>query len=424
MKRQQAPLLIVSPSFFLLSVLRSGRGPGILFRAVELCIRVSNRPFLFESPSPVRQLQTFVRGFIRRAACITLAISVLAVVPRPGHAQATAGFEALFYMTNSEASFRSFRDHADQISIVGPQVFSVKGDGIVWGQVDPRVLELAREHGVKVMPLVHNPGFNQQAVHELLNDPEARARAVAALVDLARRHDFYGWQFDFENIHISDRELLTEFYHEAGTALHGKGFRLSIAVVPTSGKAGSTPFHRYMEANWRGSFDLKALAEIGDFISLMTYAQHGTATPPGPVAGLPWVREMLDYALAQGVPPEKLSLGIPTYSGYWYPTYSESEGAHTTGAEIHYDRAMGLIQRQGAELRWLPEQGCHYAFWENTGTFEYLFLEDYRSFRTKLDLFESYEGLRGISVWVLGAEDSGIWDVLRERAEGNHRTNR
>ena len=35
----------------------------------------------------------------------------------------------------------------------------------------------------------------------------------------------------------------------------------------------------------------------GDFISWMTYAQHAGGTTPGPVAGLPWMREMMDWVL-------------------------------------------------------------------------------------------------------------------------------
>lgn len=323
--------------------------------------------------------------------------------------------ETLFYMTNDSASVASFARHAEQISIVGPQVFAVEGDGVVRGEVDPGVLDLARAHGVRVMPLIHNPGFDQAMIHELLNDAAARARTVASMVQLGTEYGFWGWQFDFENMHESDRDRLTAFYREAARAFRPHGLTLSIAVVPGQATSDSTPFHAYMQANWRGSFDLPALAEIGDFVSFMTYAQHGTATPPGPVAGLSWVRAMLDYALAAGVPPEKLSLGIPAYSGYWYPAHTEERGAHGAGAEIHFDRAMELLATHGATLRWLPDEGVHYAFWPNAGTFEWIFLEDRRSFERKVELFESYPGLRGVSVWVLGAEDPAIWEVVRER---------
>ncbi len=170
-----------------------------------------------------------------------------------------------------------------------------------------------------------------------------------------------------------------------------------------------------MRANWRGSFDLAALAAAGDFLSLMTYAQHGGVTTPGPVAALPWMERMLAYALEQGVPPEKISLGLPTYSGYWYPDYAEDRGAAVRGAEVHYDRARGLLERHGIEARWLPDLGTSMAFWANAGVFEWLFLEDRRSFAAKLELVGRHPALRGISVWVLGAEDPAVWELLPPR---------
>ena len=114
------------------------------------------------------------------------------------------------------------------------------------------------------------------------------------MVELAQRHGYWGWQFDFENFHITDRDAMTQYYREAADALHANGFTISIAVVPTLGTAGRSPFHRYMEANWRGTFDLRAIAGVSDFISYMTYAQHGGPTTPGPIAGLPWMRATLE----------------------------------------------------------------------------------------------------------------------------------
>lgn len=64
-------------------------------------------------------------------------------------------------------------------------------------------------------------------------------------------------------------------------------------------------------------------------------------------------------------------------------------------------------------MTWLEEQGVYYTWWENSGTFEWVFLENARTFETKLGLLDEYPGLRGISVWVLSAEDPGTWDTLR-----------
>ena len=51
----------------------------------------------------------------------------------------------------------------------------------------------------------------------------------------------------------------------------------------------------------------------------MTYAQHTGGSSPGPVAGYPWMQACLEYLLALGVPPGKISLGLAGYSDWWYP---------------------------------------------------------------------------------------------------------
>jgi spore germination protein len=359
----------------------------------------------------------------RSALAATLLLAAGLTAPAAVEAQKPTRAETLFYLTDSDEGFASFRDHIDAISIVGPQAFAVDSDGVVWGEVDPRVLALARQHNVKVMPLVVNPGFDQAQVHALLNDPQARARAAATFVELGKRHGFYGWQFDLEDIHLTDRDSLTAFYRQTAEALHAAGMKLSIAVVPWDGRVGSTRWHRYMRANWREAYDLAALAGIGDFISLMTYSEHNSGTPPGPVAGLPWMRSDLEYTLSLGVSPDRISLGVPTYSAHWQPGYqpgaSGTGGLHPTAREIPYARAMSLLSRYGVERQWLAKQGVYYAFWDHDGAFEYVFLEERRSFGEKLDLVRE-KGLRGISVWVLGDEDPGTWKVLSERLDVVH----
>jgi len=127
------------------------------------------------------------------------------------------------------------------------------------------------------------------------------------------------------------------------------------------------------------------------------------------------VRRMLDYALARGVPPEKISIGIPTYSIWWLPVHSEDLGARVAGREIAHARALEAMGEGAPAPVWLPEVGAQYTFWANEGIYEWLFLEDARTLESKLDLFGEYPGLRGISAWVLGAEDPAIWEVLDRR---------
>ncbi len=339
---------------------------------------------------------------------------VLSASAVPAETAAAQQPERLFYAVDTEESFRSFRENVEKIDIVAPSAYRVDEDGIVWGEVDPRVLRLAREHGVEVVPLILNPGFDQEMLSALLANPEARARAVASMVELCRRHGFAGIQFDFENLSVNDRDAFTSFYREAAEALRAEGFGISIAVVHRPDVLpGPTRYHKWLFKNWRAGYDLRALGEIGDFISLMSYSQHTRRTPPGPQAGVPWVREVVEYFL-EHMPPEKLSMGIPLSSQHWYTSQEDRiqpEMARSYSEGISHQRALALVERHGAELQWSEEHQVPYAFYANGGTFEWIFAEDARSFRAKLDLVEEY-GLRGFSAWVLGPEDAEIWDAL------------
>jgi spore germination protein YaaH len=322
--------------------------------------------------------------------------------------------DRLFYVVDTEASFESLTRHIDQISIVAPIAYNVDEHGVIWGGVDPRVLDLARESNVPVMPLIHNPGFNQEMLTGLLESKAARERAIATLVSECRRYGYLGIQFDFENLHVTDRDRFTQFYKETAKALHAEGFQLSIAVVHRPDEyPGRTQYLKWLFENWRAGYDLKALADAGDFISVMTYSQHTRRTPPGPNAGIPWVMDNIEYFLLY-VPPSKLSLGIPVVSQHW-TTEQDSERYHVNARSwsraLKHDDAMALIGRYGAETQWVEDQGVSFTFFENGGVFEWLFLEDARSFRRKLDLVEQND-LRGFSVWVLGHEDPEIWDLL------------
>jgi spore germination protein YaaH len=346
----------------------------------------------------------------RGLAALALASFVCAIgVPRAS-AQAV---EAIWYSVDREESTQSFLAHADRISIVAPQVFSIDSLGVIWGSVDPRMVARAREKGVKVVPLVTNPGFDQPTIHRILNTPDVRQRAITNLAALCRDHHFDGIQFDIENVNVADRDAFTSFVRESAAALHRVGCSASAAVVPrASDFAGPTSWHRWIYENWRGVYDYKALADALDFLSFMTYAQHTGGTPPGPVAGYAWMEAALKYVLSLGVPPTKLSLGIPSYSDWWYPAYQPPAGASMRGNDISYATAIGLLGRHGVSATWDDHDKSAYALWSNDGVNEFLWIEDARSFAAKLALVRQYR-LRGYSVWVLGTEDPKVWSVVR-----------
>jgi spore germination protein YaaH len=325
--------------------------------------------------------------------------------------------EALWYL-RGEKSIQSFLAHADQIAIVAPQVFSLDSTGRIRGRVDPRVIATARAKGVKLMPLVMNPGFDQRSFHRVLNNRRIRARALRSIAALCRENRFDGIQFDFENFHVKERDAFTAFTRQAVDAVHKAGCMLSAAVVPRlNDDPGTNSYDRWIYDNWRGAFDYKALADTLDFISYMTYAQHTGGSPPGPVAGYPWVKGCLEFLLSLGVSPAKISLGLGSYSDWWYPTYDDKYGSRLRGTDVSYERAIALLDSNHVRPTWDDVQKAPFVMWESRGVFHHAWLEDARAFMAKLELARTHR-LRGYSVWVLGAEDPRVWEALPNARAG------
>ena len=323
--------------------------------------------------------------------------------------------EQLFYYVDREDSYNDFLSHIRQITVVAPDVYGVDDQGIVWGAVDPMVVALARKNNVRVMPVLANRPFNKDLLHKMLSSAEARARTIASMVAIANAGDFWGLQIDFENVSIEDRDALTSWYQDAAKAMHQAGKIISIAVVHRPEEvAGGTPYQAWMMEDWRGGYDLKALADAGDFVTVMTYSQHTRRTPPGPSAALPWATQVVDYFL-KFMPAEKLSLGIGSGGMHWYTSQEDRitpELARSYADGYTYQWAQHVAQRNNAKWLWDDTQKMTYTYYPVAGTFEYIFLEDARAFAAKMDLMRQ-KNLRGFSLWVLGPEDPGIWSLLK-----------
>lgn len=285
--------------------------------------------------------------------------------------------------------------------------------GALRGKIDQRAIDKASEKGVRLVPLVMNPGFDQPMMHHILTTPGPRLNAIRSMTALCRDNKFAGIQFDIENVHVRLKKEFTAFAKETADSLHAIGCTLSAAVVPRLNEdRGRTSYDQWIFDNWRGVYDYKALADVMDFISYMTYAQHTGNSPAGPVAGYRWTEDCLKYVLSLGVPPSKISLGLASYSDYWYPAYDSVAGPRMRGDDVSYSRAMALLKPHGITPKWDEQDKAWRAEWSESGVMHSLWIEDSRAFMAKLDLVKKYN-LRGYSVWVLGTEDPKVWEALR-----------
>ncbi len=310
----------------------------------------------------------------------------------------------------SDQTVKSLTQHPKLINILISQSYDAESDGSLTGKINPQLLQYAKKNNINFFALVTNAAFDQEKVHQLLTTPAAQQKLIAALVTDCKKYQLKGFQFDFEHIHVNDKNLFTSFIQSAASALQKQGCAVSVAIVPrTSDGPGDSDFLKQKFENWTGVYDYKELGKAVNFVSLMAYDQHTGSTPPGPVAGYDWVESNIKYALKY-IPANKISLGIPTYSDHWYTSKFEDR-VQAIVEQISYLDVQHLVNQYKAKFIWDDKQRVHYTFYPNNELNEYIFIEDATSFRDKVNLAKKYK-LRGISVWRIGTEDPVIWKII------------
>ncbi len=349
-----------------------------------------------------------------------------------------ARITTLMYLVRRPDALASFREHARDISIVAPQVFTMDAEGFVGGEVPAEVLEVARRQHVAVMPLVTNLRFNQPLMHTVLDSATARQRAIRYLLYYALRDGYLGFQFDFENIHFTYQDRFSAFFREAAQAFHRQGLRLTLAVVGKYADDRNAVSPGGFD-NWSGVYDYRALGADADFVSIMAYPQHGGFSGPGPLAGIPWVTKVVQYT-TERMPAKKVSLGVPLYGFKWTelkagegqppPAFVQDAPPPQPRSGVAGDPGAGPAVRRwraqsqkfadvrlrlagGAAPEWDEKERAPYLRVTEQDVAAELWWEDARSLGAKLELAAAQK-LAGISGWVLGSEDPAFWEVVRQ----------
>jgi spore germination protein YaaH len=320
--------------------------------------------------------------------------------------QVVPGRMVQMYYVNTDDGHASLFAHLKQIDVLSPAWYDANADGTVTGYARRDVIDAAHASGIAIIPLLVNKDVDPDVAHAILSDPARRAALAGNLVNEAKTYGYAGFQLDFEQIPWTDRDLLTALVQDCAAAFHAAGLNLSIAVIPRlpGDDAASGTLLDYFH-QWSGAYDFAALAKAADFLSFMTYDEHNGVTPPGSVSGTPWMRRALEFSM-QGVPPEKATVGLPTYYHDW-----TGVGRLTSSS---YADAMILAQAHGATPAFdATEEEIHFGY-NAYGVHHELWIQSTDTLRRKLPLMYEY-GLKGISVWRLGFEDPSFWNLIPPR---------
>ena len=324
------------------------------------------------------------------------------------HAQKTE-----FWMGNGAASVNSFLEHKDKIDIISPTWYQFDESGLVTGEPQPTVLKAAHDAHITLIPLF--AFFNHEKIHVLIGDAKAQDEMNRAFVRECKENGYDGINLDIEDVMWTDRDGLSALVKKTADVLHREHLQVQIDVVPNApGHAGETAFGKWIFQEWRGAYDLKALAESVDLICLMTYDQSTRWTVPGPVGGWVWTKQNLDYAL-KAVPKDKLSLGIAVYGYHWYtgdPGLTKAEKTPNPTAEyISEPNAIFLRDTYGGKTQWDEEEHTPWFYINRDQMREWVFYTDKRAYMDRYELAKQ-SGIQGVCSWLLGEEDPAIWAAI------------
>lgn len=288
----------------------------------------------------------------------------------------------------------SLRSHADQIDVLSPAWFHSDANGMIYGSDSPQVTQFAKDHGIKVVPIVANGEFSASVGHALVSDGNRQTQLLDSLQWLVSTYGYDGVNIDFENMVASDRTSLDAMMTNVYARLHPLGKLVTMAI-------GSKTSETY--GGFSGVFDYAGLAPNLDFAVIMAYDQHYAGGPAGPVADVAWVNDVLTYAKSL-IPPNKLLLGIPFYGYNWNISGGGSARAMSYtdivstvfafGAQIQMSQAA-----QSPTFLYSAGNGLHQVWFENSD-----------SLKAKLFLIDVHH-LGGWAGWRLGQEDPNFWSL-------------
>ena len=246
-----------------------------------------------------------------------------------------------------------------------------------------------RAAGVLVVPSVFS-GHSTFLAEDLVQEHIAQ---ILALVD---ERGFDGIDLDYEGFPVDTREPFSRFVEVLADELHARGKLLFVTVHAKT--EDITPYSGSTAQDW------PRLTAAADVFNLMTYDYTNRNEPPGPVADLAWVDQVVAYADSV-TDLGKVVVGLPFY-GYSWNRGRPPAVATTWEAADRMVRQFSLAPERDAasgelhiELRvtGLPRQD--------------LFVSDAETTAGRLERLPEHTG--GVAIWGIGGEDPANWEVLR-----------
>nr|WP_317358596.1 glycosyl hydrolase family 18 protein [uncultured Tyzzerella sp.] len=298
-------------------------------------------------------------------------------------------------VANSSESRRTYREGVD---VLVPTWFSFKDEtGKILNIADKGYVDWAHSNGYKVWGLLTD-NFDKKISHSVLSSTETREYVIKQLLAYVSMYDLDGINIDFESVPTDDGDNFIQFLRELAPPLREEGAVLSVDL--------------FVPKPWTAHYNRNDVGKIADYVIVMGYDEHYAGSKnAGSVASMNWSEIAIKDTLAEGVPKDKLILGIPFYCRLWTETLENGQTKLTSKA-YSMQGTYDFIEEKGGTFTFDEKTGQNYGEAKEGNKTYKVWLEDETSIAKRLDLILQYD-IAGSGAWKRGLEKEEIWSLLQ-----------
>ncbi|MEO6728363.1 MAG: glycosyl hydrolase family 18 protein [Candidatus Dojkabacteria bacterium] len=275
----------------------------------------------------------------------------------------------------------------------------------------PDLSNFTSEKNLELVPSIAL--FDSATISKVFNSGALQSH-IDNIVNMTVDNNYKGIDLDYEAILLSDKILFFDFLKKLTDQLHSKGKILSFTVLPKWGNEVVYPGF----PQTRRVEDYKRIGDIVDELRIMTYDLFGRKSQQaGPVAPLKWMEYTLKYVINEGVPRNKILLGIPTYSYDWSERplaqdnldlidwYLPASGTVLEDGVAYFNKQINQVRNN-----YTLNEKFNETWGEVVGTYNYkgtnriIVFPNEESLKLRKQLAADY-GIKGIAYWKIGSED-------------------
>lgn len=250
-------------------------------------------------------------------------------------------------------------------------------------------------------PFAETGTFNSGLIQILSENQTVQENLIENLLETVQEKGYVGVDVDFEYIRPEDQVGYADFVNRLRETMNENGYWVSVALAPKTSS--------YQKGLLYEAMDYHLLGQSANTVFLMTYEWGYTYGPPLPVAPLPNVRQVLEYALTE-IPKEKIVLGIPNYGYSWPLPY---ERGVTKARLIGNVEANVIAAERGVEIQYDERYQSPFFYYEIGGRRYEVWFEDVRSIYAKLQL-AAEKDIRGVGYWNLMRPFRANWLLVNQ----------